>query len=196
MKSVIAVLAAMAFSLSAAASAPSGSPLNGSIAMPGDTRCDLIVSTPVIDFGTQSRWQLQAVAGERQVSPGKRTLSFSALCPFTHRMAIAVSGARAQDGYFRYGDQGSLRIRLFDAQVNGQSAELALLTPAGAINGDAAAAVSLQPGSRIAVVRNGQIVNGKSFTARLEIEPVMPESAARVSSRQSNESGFTFELLD
>lgn len=194
MKIFIMMIVSLVFSGFAVAE-PQSSLFSGA-AVPGDTRCDLSVSSPVIDFGTQSRWQLQAVAGGQLVSPGKRTLSLSALCPFTHRMAMAAVGARAPDGYFRYGDKGSIRIRLFDVQVNGQNAELATLNAAGAINSDSAASLSLQPGSRFAAVRNGQLLSGKSLTARMEIEAVIPESAARVSSRQLSESGIIFELLD
>ncbi|MDR0805538.1 MAG: fimbrial protein [Enterobacteriaceae bacterium] len=167
------------------------------IAPPVDNRCKISASSPVIDYGTQSRWQLQDVAGNKnEVSTGKRTLMLSVICPYTQTMRLMVRGERAANGDLRHGMKGNIKIRLTDPQLDGKAIQITATMPDGVLTGGAESILLLQPNKGFAPTQNGQLAKGKTFTARLDIEPVMPESAARISSHQTTETQLTVELLD
>lgn len=169
--------------------------LNG---IPGitDSRCHLSVSNAVIDYGELSRWQLQEVANGRALTPGKRTLTFNALCPFSQTMRLMVFGDKASNGELRYGDQGKVLMKISDAQLDGKSVQLSAMTSDNRLTGAAFDAKQLKPGERIAATVNGRKAIGKVFSAKIEIIPLMPEGAARVASRQRSEAAMTIELMD
>lgn len=175
--------------------APEYMSLGGPPSLPGDTRCSLSASSPVIDYGTQSRWQLQDATANQGVTPGKRTLTVNITCPFSQTMRLALRGERSQDGELRYGDKGSISARVLDGQLDGHNVSLVTTTPSGIINGSPVSALHLQPDGSFAAAKNGQLAKGKSFSLRMQLEPVMPESAARVASRQVSESNLTLELI-
>jgi hypothetical protein len=191
------VVLGLALSQSAEAiSALHGTTADRASILPIDTRCSLSAGAPVIDYGTQSRWQLQDVDGGQKVTPGKRMLMVSVVCPYSQILRLTVRGDRATNGDLRYGSRGSASLRLLDAQLDGQSVQVATTTPDGVLSGAPVSSLLLQPGNSIAATHNGQLAKGKSFTVRIELEPVMPESAARVSAREISESHLTLELMD
>ncbi|WBF46154.1 fimbrial protein [Serratia rubidaea] len=163
---------------------------------PPDSRCSLSAGAPVIDYGVQSRWQLQDAGGPQRVTPGKRSLQLSVVCPYSQTMHLVLRGERAGNGELRYGERGSVALRLLDAQLDGQSVQIAAATPDGVIGGAGQTSLRLQPDSGFTAVQNGRPLKGKSFTARIELEPVMPESDARVSARQVSEANLTLELMN
>lgn len=164
--------------------------------LPIDTRCSLSTGALVIDYGTQSRWQLQDVAGGQKVTPGKRILTINVVCPHSQTIRLTLRGDRAANGDLRYGDRGSVSLRLLDAQLDGQNVQMAVTAPDGLLNGTPSVITFLQPGNSIVGIQNGLPGKGKSFTARIELVPVLPANEARVSARQLNESNLTLELMD
>ena len=164
-------------------------------ALPADTRCSLSAGAPVIDYGSQSRGQLQAGDNPQALSLGKRTLMVNIGCPFPQNMRLALRGAQGVNGDLLHGDRGSVYVLVLDAQVDGQAVLLSRTTPDGVLQGGAETGLRLQPGNNFAATQNGHFVQGKSFTARIEIEPVFPESATRVSARQTSESLLILELV-
>ena len=164
-------------------------------ALPADTRCSLSAGAPVIDYGSQSRGQLQVGDNPQALSLGKRTLMVNIGCPFPQNMRLALRGAQGVNGDLLHGDRGSVNVLVLDAQVDGQAVLLSRTTPDGVLQGGAETGLRLQPGNNFAATQNGHFVQGKSFTARIEIEPVFPESATRVSARQTSESLLILELV-
>lgn len=171
---------------------------SGSIqpALPVDTRCSMSVGSPVIDYGNQSQGQLQSAGNGQTFTLGKRTLMLSIACPYSQTMRLTLRGAQAANGDMRYGDRGSIRIRVMDAQIDGLAVQLTSTTSDGVLEGGAETSLLLQPGKSFAATQNGHFIKGKAFNARIEIEPVFPESATRVSARQVDESFITLELMD
>lgn len=159
------------------------------LGLPVDSRCTLSVSASVIDYGNQSRWQLQDAASG-QVTPGKRTLMLSVVCPYTQPFKLALRSD------LRYGAQGKINVSLSQAQLDGQSIQLASTTMNGILDGSPDESLRLQSGSRFAAVQNGRLATGKSLTLRMEIEPLLAESDTHVSAHQSNEATLTLELID
>lgn len=182
--------------LGAALCLASGARADNSLMPPPDNRCSLSAGAPVIDYGEQSRWQLQEIHAGQSVSPGKRTVTVNAICPYSQSMRMRLNGDKAANGNLRYGEQGNVSLRFVEAQLDGQDVQLVTTTPDGVLNGAPGSNLLWQPGVSVAATRNGQLIKGKSFTARIEIEPMMPESAARVSARQVSEANLTLELMD
>ncbi|MGR7043433.1 fimbrial protein [Klebsiella aerogenes] len=161
-----------------------------------DNYCRLSVGNQTIDYGNLSRWQLEEFKGGQQVSPGKRSTSLSVVCPYSQVMSLAVRGDKAANGELRYGGEGYLSIRLSDVQLDGQTVQLVETTPEGVRRGTPAEELKLAPGKYFSVLSNNQLARGKMLSARMEIEPMLPEHAARVSARQLNESSLTLELMN
>lgn len=168
---------------------PNLSGINGGI----NSGCHFSVSSTQIDYGEMSRWQLQDVSNGRTVTPGKRTLTLTAVCPFSQKIRLAVRGNRSSHGEIRYGDRGWISLNIVDAQLDGKSVQMSGITADNQIKG---LTNKLIPGEYFAATLNGQFARGKSFTARLEITPEIPETAARVASQQSSEAALTIELLN
>ncbi|WP_286175316.1 fimbrial protein [Enterobacter sp. Cy-643] len=162
--------------------------------LPPDTRCRLSVSNPLIDYGVMSRWQLEDI-GAGRVSPGTRSLTISVVCPYSRTMILQVEG-EGREGGLRYGEHGTTRLRLLDAQLDGNAVELHSVTPDGVITESDRHRLALNAGQRLAPVMQGRLAEGKILTARLEIQPVLAEGDARVSSRQRSETTLTLTLDD
>lgn len=163
--------------------------------LPPDTRCSLSVSNPVVDYGTMSRWQLEEIAGG-SVSPGTRSLALSVVCPYTRAMKLQVQGENSEQGGVRYGERGYARLRLLDAQLDGNAVELQTLTPTGDITERGGRTLVLNAGEQLAPVVQGRFAEGKIMTVRLEVQPVLAEGDARVSSRQHSEAMLTLTLIN
>lgn len=164
-------------------------------ALPQDRRCTVAVSSPEVDFGIRSRWQMEDAGPGNVLSPGVRTLTLSVSCPFSQAMHVSLRGDPAQDGNLRYGRAGSLRLRLLDAQLDGQPVQLTPVSRDRIRQGSEQSSLPLKPGSGVVASRNGSIITGKTFTARMEARPLLPESEARVSSRQQSETRLTLDLI-
>ncbi|WP_343550978.1 fimbrial protein [Pantoea sp.] len=162
--------------------------------LPAEKRCIISASERDIDFGVQSRGQLQESNGGRRLSPGKRNLMINVVCPFAQTMVIAIQGDRAANGNLRYGDRGDVILRLLDVNLDGQHVQIVDTSA----QGDAAATndMLLQPGQYVAATRNGQRLTGKTFSARIEIEPMVPEGDARVTQPHTTQSQLSLELIE
>ncbi|HAY0331161.1 TPA: fimbrial protein [Escherichia coli] len=162
--------------------------------LPLDTRCSITVSNPMVDYGVMSRWQLKDMGGG-MVSPGGRSLTVSVVCPNTRKMRLRVEGGRNERG-FSYGEHGFTRLDLLDAQVDGNAVALSAITPDEVIKDNGKHTLALYPGEWFSPVMNGKLAEGKTFTARLDVQPMLTESDARVSRRQQNQTVLTLLLDD
>lgn len=142
-----------------------------------------------------SRWQLQDIPGG-STTPGTLSLTLSVVCPYTRTMKLLVQGEGSEQGGLRYGERGVTQFRLLDAQLDGNAVELRALTSAGALMDTSGQAVSLTAGQQLALVVQGRLAEGKTLTARLEIQPVLAEGEVRASSRQHSESMLTLTLVN
>lgn len=163
-------------------------------ALPQDRRCSIAVSSPEVDFGTRSRWQMENVGPGSILSPGVRTLTLSVSCPFSQAMHVSLRGTPGQDGNLRYGRAGIVRIRMHDAQLDGQPVKLIPVSHDRIRQDSEQNSLPLKLGSGVLTSRNGSIISGKTFTVHLEVRLLMPESEARVSTLQQSETQLTIDL--
>lgn len=168
---------------------------SGIIETQPSSQCTLSVSNQTVDYGVQSRWQMQDING-RNVTPGIRVLTVNVICPYKRKIILNVQGKSGKNGELRYGQNGQTLFQLVDAQLDGYVVEMRPLTSSGTPTDVASEKRQLAIGQRLAPVVKGQLAEGKSLTARLEIQPVMPEGDARVNSLQRNESLLTLTLGD
>lgn len=191
---LLALLMGVTSASSAAPIMPSGQGASPMPTLPPDTRCRISVSNPVVDYGLMSRWQLEDI-GAGSVSPGTRSLTVNVVCPYSRTIALRVEGERRGAG-LRYGEHGATRLRLLDAQLDGNTVELRTVTSAGVITENRGHRLALTAEQRVAPVIQGRLAEGKILVARLEVQPVMAAGHARVSSRQRNETMIKLVLAE
>jgi len=164
--------------------------------LPVDTRCVISVGAPVIDYGSLTRWQLEEAGNRQTLTFGKRTLMLSVVCPYSQSLRLGLRSSHAANGDVQYGSRGSLTVQVMDAQVDGHAVLLNSIRPEGVMEGGAQPSVRWRPGESLVATRNGQVIEGKTFNARVEIEPLLSESAARVSGREVYESMLSIDLIN
>lgn len=159
--------------------------------LPIDPRCNVAISHENIDFGTLTKGEL--MRDGKGYSPGKRTLMLSVTCPAPRVMRMVVQGDGAADGSLRYGSQGKLKLHLSNARLDGQAINLKEIT----LNDQPTRAeLTLKSGTRFEVSDNGLPLRGKSFTARLEVEPELPDAATRVRTLTTSEARLSLRLIN
>ncbi len=191
----IGVLGVLLVRSVAALAASDASPAIVQPVLPADTQCSLSAGSSVIDYGSQTRGQLQAAGNSQTLTLGKRMLILSIACPYARNMWLTLRGNVAANGDLLYGARGSVRIRIMDVLIDGHTVQLTSTTSSGVLEGGEASDLRLQPQKGFAATQNGQLVKGKTFNARIEVEPVFPESATRVSTLQRDEASLTLELM-
>ncbi|MFP0195011.1 fimbrial protein [Pseudomonas sp. PHC1] len=170
---------------------------NQNLILPVDTRCALSSGSNVVEYTSQSRWQLQdASTGGNQLTFGKRTLILSVACPYSQKIRLALRGDRAADGNLRFGNQGIMLVRIHDAQLDGQSVQVVSTSSEGTINDSPSDSKLILPGQIFTPSTNGHSMNGKTFTVRVDVEPLLPEKEARVSAHQKSEALMTIDLVN
>ena len=179
----IGVLGVLLVRSVAALAASDASPAIVQPVLPADTQCSLSAGSSVIDYGSQT------------LTLGKRMLILSIACPYARNMWLTLRGNVAANGDLLYGARGSVRIRIMDVLIDGHTVQLTSTTSSGVLEGGEASDLRLQPQKGFAATQNGQLVKGKTFNARIEVEPVFPESATRVSTLQRDEASLTLELM-
>lgn len=160
-----------------------------------DGRCTISVSSPFVDYGVMSRWQLQD-RPNGQVTPGIRSTMVNVVCPDPRAIKLLVQGEVNETGHLRYGEHGYTEFRLLNAMLDGNAVELRPQLPDGSPAEATAEALPLAVNQQLVTVSAGQVVKGKMLSARLEIQPVLGEDDVRVSSTQRSGSQLTLTLID
>ncbi|NMY30664.1 hypothetical protein HBR94_03995 [Pseudomonas sp. WS 5412] len=165
--------------------------------LPVDSRCNLSVGSSVVDYGSRSRAQLQrSVLTPGDLAFEKRTITLNVTCPYTQPIRLTLRGERSKNGTTRFGDHGGVAIRLFDAQMDGQSVLLTKSKTEGVSRAGVADSLMLQPGDTFSGFTEGSWAEGKAFTVNLEIEPALPEEETRVSAMRTSKATITMDLVN
>lgn len=196
--SAMLISASLIMLVSRTAFAMPGAPLsanNNQFMPPSSTECQMSLSSPNVDYGSKSRWQLKEVEGSSQLlTPGKRQVSYSVICPFSQTIKIAVNGESTTGGNFRFGLNDKLRVTMISPQLDGHDVQFMTSTPDGILIDGPFNTLTLQPGQTFILVNGRQPAEGKSFNARIELEPVLSEQSARVATKQNSEANLSLEL--
>jgi hypothetical protein len=168
----------------------------GASALLEGTQCMVTVGPTTINYGSLSRWQLQKSGVAQHLTPGKRTLILTVTCPFNQEIRLSMEGNAAPNGQLRYGEEGYATVRLSEVMADGHEAMVALIEGDGNVVDTSETSLFIKPGSRWEVVNARGKVRARSVTARLEVEPIIPDWAAKVSGEQVSESALTLSVDD
>lgn len=156
--------------------------------------CQLWTSDSRIDYEPRTKDMLSAAADNAtRLSFGRRTVQLSATCDKPAHFALSFEGPPTERGAFRFGDQGRLKLRLENAQLDGQTVPMIHVLRASGPSRQASYSLPIRPGDRVAVAP-GYAQEGKQWSARLTIDPFIPTAAARVSGRTSFDSDLSIQL--
>ncbi|NVZ80534.1 MULTISPECIES: DUF1120 domain-containing protein [Pseudomonas] len=132
--------------------------------------CRVSLSQPRVDYGLIRRAErLDMPAGQPQLALGKRTLRLSIACEEPVSMALRFTGIPAGAQGFRFGRQGHFTLSLQSAQVDGKAVELAM----SRLPGEPATG-QLLPGHALVAQAAGMPVQGRRFTAVVNVETFLP----------------------
>jgi hypothetical protein len=154
-------------------------------------QCSVSLSQDRVDYGRLHRGELLIEQpGRTELALGKRTLNLSVVCPQPTAMALRFDAPGAGAEAFSLGLQGSFTLSLRQPRVDGQAVEL--------FQGRARSleqASRLLPGQTLVARQGGAPVQGRMFSAQVEIETYLPASATRVRDEVTIEGRGRFELV-
>jgi hypothetical protein len=190
MKNTLPILLALLTSCTAQATGPLPT------APPPDNQCNLTASHTRVEYGVQSRWQLQMAPGTQQLSPGERSLSINVVCPYSRQLRVKFDGEAGQGGRWRYGEQGQLQLRVSAAWLDGQPVGLALTGRDSNDLSTLALPATILPDSTVSAVTAGHLLAGRNLTLQLTLAPLLSEQATRVTARTESDAVVRLSLTD
>ncbi|EPJ82137.1 hypothetical protein CFII68_18305 [Pseudomonas sp. CFII68] len=154
-------------------------------------QCNVSLSQDRVDYGRLHRGGLQVEQpGKAELALGKRTLNLSVVCPQPTAMALRFDGPGAGPEAFSLGLQGNFTLSLRQPRLDGQAVEL--------FQGRARSleqASRLLPGQTLVARQGGAPIQGRMFSAQVEIETYLPVTATRVREETLIEGRGRFELV-
>lgn len=151
--------------------------------------CDLVLSSQEVNYG---RLTQQALRGGSVASLGARHVSVDAICRSSGQLSIIVSGAE-MNKVFQFGQGGQLKVLFQNAILDGHQIGLGLLSATGELL-DVGANVSVEPGQRLVLVRNGRIVAGRNLSMQAVIAAEVPRHVLRLSQEQEFDARIKFQV--
>lgn len=172
-----------------------GVPGSGSIIpAPPPENCQLMVSEADMDYGAMTRYRLEQGNNGQEMSLGKRRMALSVSCRTPVRLAVRFRGPAVGADYM-LGRQGKVVMRLVEPRLDGRNVLVGTAQGAGMMPVAPASAARFLPDQAIVPVESGQPAVGSQFSATIEIDPLLPQGAARVRNRTPLELDGTFEVL-
>lgn len=137
--------------------------------------CQFNLNQPVLDYGRMNRATKLNATSERSL--GQRRLSLSLSCSQPVDMSVFYRATAATSERFRFAEQGSYEMRVYDAILDGQSVQLGLIAGERQSVGESASNLVWRPAHGIVPVRAGLPVQGRSFSVQLELTAWAQERA-------------------
>ena len=164
-----------------------------SIAPPPEN-CQLVVSEADMNYGAMTRYRLEQGTHGQEMSLGKRRIALSVSCRTPVRLAVRFRGPSA-GADFLFGRQGKVVMRLVEPRLDGRNVLVGTAQGAGMMPVAPSSGARFMPDQAIVPVEGGQPAVGTQFSATVEIDPMLPQEAARVRNRTPLELDGTFEVL-
>ncbi len=177
-----------------AAGAPRGGGATTTSIAPPAENCQLVVSEPDMNYGAVTRYRLEQGVNGQEMSLGKRRITLSVSCRTPVRLAVRFRGPSAGADYL-FGQQGKVVMRLVEPRLDGRNVLVGAAQGAGMMPAAPASAARFLPDQAIVPVEGGQPAVGTQFSATIEVDPLLPQEAARVRNRTSLELDGSFEVL-
>lgn len=140
--------------------------------------CQFNLSQPVLDYGLMNRAIRPDAAPERNL--GVRQLSLTLSCAQPIDMSLFYRAMAATVERFHFAERGSYQMRIRDAVLDGQSVDIGLIAGVGQPPAETASSLIWRPKHGVVPVQAGVPVQGRSFSAQLELTAWVQEQGMQV----------------
>ncbi|QFG32167.1 DUF1120 domain-containing protein [Pseudomonas umsongensis] len=155
--------------------------------------CQFNLSQPVLDYGLMNRAIRPDSAPQRQL--GMRQLSLTLSCTQPIDMSLFYRAMAATAERFHFAERGSYQVRIRDAVLDGQSVEIGLVAGAGQPPSKTASTLIWRPEHGVVPVQAGVPVQGRSFSAQLELTAWVQEQGMQVRDAVTWEASGAFDAI-
>lgn len=155
--------------------------------------CQFNLSQPVLDYGLMNRAIRPDAALERNL--GERRLSLTLNCAQPIDMSLFYRAMAATAERFHFAERGSYQMRIHDAVLDGQSVEIGLIAGVGQLPIETASSLIWRPKHGVAPVQTGVPVQGRSFSAQLELTAWVQEQGMQVRDAVTWEAFGAFDAV-
>jgi hypothetical protein len=155
--------------------------------------CQLNLSQPVLDYGLMNRAIRPDAAPERNL--GQRQLSLNLSCSQPIDMSLFYRATAATAERFHFAERGSYQLRIRDAVVDGQSVDIGLIASAGQPPGETASNLIWRPGYGVVPTHAGTSLQGRRFSAQLELSAWVQEQGMQVRDALTWETSGLFDAV-
>jgi type 1 fimbria pilin len=140
--------------------------------------CRLDLSESRLDFGLMNRAIPLAPTPERLL--GERRLGLTLNCSQPADMSLFYRGLAAGAERLRFTEQGSYRLQVREAVLDGRAVELGLIASSGQAPGALGSSLNWRAEHGIVPMQNGQPLKGRHFSVQVDVSAWAEEGAARV----------------
>lgn len=155
--------------------------------------CQFNLSQPVLDYGLMNRAIRPDAAPERNL--GERQLSLTLSCAQPIDMSLFYRAMAATAERFHFAERGSYQMRIRDAVLDGQSVEIGLIAGVGQPPAEMASSLIWRPEHGIVPVQAGVAVQGRSFSAQLQLTAWVQEQGMQVRDAVTWEAFGVFDAV-
>ena len=154
--------------------------------------CQFNLSQPVLDYGLMNRSIRPDAASERNL--GERQFSLTLSCAQPIDMSLFYRAMAATAGRFHFAERGSYQMRIRDAVLDGQSVDIGLIAGVGQPPAETASSLIWRPEHGVVPVQAGVPVQGRSFSAQLELTAWVQEQGMQVRDAVTWEAYGAFDV--
>lgn len=162
-------------------------------AVAGANDCQLSLSQNVLDYGLMNRAIRADSASERNL--GERHLSLTLSCAQPTDMSVFYRAMAANTERFHFAERGSYQVRIHDALLDGRPVDLGLIAGVGQPPVHTASTLSWRPAHGIVPVQAGVPVQGRRFSAQVELTAWVREHGLQVRDAVSWEASGVFDAV-
>jgi hypothetical protein len=155
--------------------------------------CQFNLSPPVLDYGLMNRAIRPDSALERKL--GERQLSLTMSCSQPMDMSLFYRAMAATTERFHFAERGSYQVRIRDAVLDGQSVEIGLIAGVGQPPAETASNLIWRPEHGVVPMQAGVPVQGRSFSAQLELTAWVQEQGMQVRDAVTWEAYGVFDAI-
>ncbi|HEF4757828.1 TPA: DUF1120 domain-containing protein [Pseudomonas putida] len=155
--------------------------------------CQLNLSQPVLDYGLMNRAIRPGSEPERTL--GERQLSLNLNCSTSVDMSLFYRAMAATAKRFHFAERGSYQMRIRDAVLDGQSVDIGLIAASGQAPVETSSNLIWRPEHGVVPVKAGTPVQGRSFSAQLELTAWVQEQGMQVRDAVTWETTGAFDAV-
>ncbi|MGE8150671.1 DUF1120 domain-containing protein [Pseudomonas vancouverensis] len=155
--------------------------------------CQFNLSQPLLDYGLMNRAIRPDSAPERNL--GERHLSLSLSCSAPIDMSLFYRAMAATAQRFHFADRGTYQIRIRDAVLDGQAVDIGLIAGVGQTPTQTASNLIWRPDHGIVPVKAEVPLQGRTFSAQLEVTAWVQEQGMQVRDALTWEASGVFDAV-